>query len=178
MAPNPWESSLSRLADSMPANVMEAPPETLPPRARAVRALVDKLANRPALVRGEPMRDAVQVFHHFHAKMRDLRQEQFWAVLLDGKHRLIETVLVSQGTLTSSPVHPREVFVAAIKASAAAIVLVHNHPSGDPTPSGDDLDITARLSTVGDLVGIRILDHVVVGDGSYVSLADRGLVRR
>ena len=98
-------------------------------------------------------------------------------LLLDGKHRLIAEKLISQGTLTASPVHPREVFGPAIRSSAAAIVLVHNHPSGDPTPSADDLDITRRLTDVGELVGIRVLDHVIVGDGRYASLADRGLLR-
>ncbi len=97
-------------------------------------------------------------------------------VLLDGKHRVIGEELISQGTLTSSPVHPREVFAPAIRHSSAAVVLVHNHPSGDPTPSADDLDITRRLVDVGELVGIRVLDHVIIGDGTYTSLADRGLL--
>ncbi len=98
-------------------------------------------------------------------------------LLLDGRHRLIATGEVSVGTLTASLVHPREVFRDAIRNAASALVLVHNHPSGDPTPSSDDLDITRRLSEVGELVGIRVLDHVIVGDGVFTSLADRGLLR-
>ena len=97
-------------------------------------------------------------------------------ILLDGKHRVLREELVSQGTLTTSPVHPREVFGVAIRHHAAAVVLVHNHPSGDPTPSADDLEITRRLADVGDLVGIRIVDHVIVGDGCFASLADRGML--
>ena len=94
-----------------------------------------------------------------------------------GKHRIIAERLISQGTLTTSPVHPRGVFGPAMRAAAAAVVLLHNHPSGDASPSADDLEITRRLADVGDLVGIQVLDHVIIGDGRYVSLADRGLLR-
>lgn len=128
------------------------------------------------LERGQPFRSSADVFRAFGPRMRDLRVEQFWVILLDGKHRVLDEVLVSQGTLTTSPVHPREVFSPAIRQSAAAVVLVHNHPSGDPAPSADDLAVTRRLSEVGELVGIRVLDHVVVGDQQYASLADRGLI--
>ena len=130
------------------------------------------------LVRGVALRTSADVFRHFHGVLRDLKVEQFRVVLLDGKHRVICDVLISQGTLTSSPVHPREVFAAAIRHHAVAMVLVHNHPSGDPTPSADDLEITRRLADVGDLVGIRVLDHVIVGDGTFTSLSDRGLLQR
>jgi DNA repair protein RadC len=144
-------------------------------RAAAVLELARSYAAEP-LVRGEVFRDSAAIYRHFGPKMRDLKVEQFWVVLLDGKHRLIKELLVSQGTLTSSPVHPREVFSPAIRNSAAAIVLAHNHPSGDPTPSADDLDITRRLVQVGDLVGVRVLDHVICGDSTFSSLADRGLM--
>lgn len=126
--------------------------------------------------RGATFRDGADVFRAFHARMRDLKLEQFWIVMLDGKHRVLREELVSQGTLTSSPVHPREVFAPAIRHSAAAIVLVHNHPSGDPAASADDLAITRRLCEVGAMVGICILDHVIVGDGTFFSLASRGLM--
>lgn len=148
--------------------------------ARAARILASlelgrRLVAEP-LPRGAALRDAADVFRHYHGLLRELRFEQFRAVLLDGKHRVLREELISQGTLTSAPVHPREVFAPAIRHSAAAIVLVHNHPSGDPQPSADDLAITRRLCEVGTLVGIRVLDHVIVGDGSYASLADRGLM--
>jgi DNA repair protein RadC len=129
------------------------------------------------LQRGATLRGAVDVFRHYHTAMRELRFEQFRVVLLDGKHRVLREELVSQGTLTSSPVHPREVFAPAIRHSAAAIVLVHNHPSGDPQPSPDDLEVTRRLTEVGTLVGIRVVDHVIVGDGRFTSLSDLGLLR-
>ncbi len=149
--------------------------------ARAARVIASvelgrRFATEP-LTRGAAFRSSRDIFRHYHARLRDLTFERFLTVLLDGKHRVLRDLLISQGTLTSSPVHPREVFRPAIRHGAAAIVLVHNHPSGDPSPSADDLEITRRLADVGELVGIRVIDHVVIGDGSYVSLADRGLLR-
>ena len=105
----------------------------------------------------------------------DFDREGFWVVLLNGKNRAIGLNLVSVGALTAALVHPREVLKPAILGNAAAIILVHNHPSGDPAPSTEDLALTRRLCEVGDLVGIRILDHVIIGhDGAYRSLADEG----
>lgn len=144
-------------------------------KAVAVLELAKAHATEP-LVRGAAFRGSEDVFRAFGARLRDLKVEQFWVVLIDGKHRIVKEVLVSQGTLTSSPVHPREVFTAAIRHGAAALIVCHNHPSGDASPSADDLEITRRLVQVGDLVGIRVLDHVVIGDGCYVSFTDRGLM--
>lgn len=102
-----------------------------------------------------------------------LDREHFWVLLLNGKNTVIGLNLVAVGSLTAALVHPREVYVAAILGKAASIVLVHNHPSGDPAPSSEDLALTRRLREVGDLVGIRVLDHIVLGDGgAYRSLAD------
>ena len=95
-------------------------------------------------------------------------------LLLDTKHRLLRTTRVSVGTLDASVVHPREVFRAAVAAGAAAIVLFHNHPSGDPAPSDDDVALTKRLIRAGDLMGIVVLDHVIVAENSYASLRERG----
>ena len=83
---------------------------------------------------------------------------------------------LTKGILTASLVHPREVFCAAIRLNASGLVLVHNHPSGDPEPSPEDHEVTRRLCSVGDLIGIRVLDHVVIGDGTYVSFLERGLL--
>ena len=106
-----------------------------------------------------------------------LDREAFFVVLLDGKNRASGINLVSLGSLTAALVHPREVFKPAIAGSAAALVLVHNHPSGDPCPSSEDLVLTRRLCEVGDLVGIRVLDHIVLGhDGAFRSFADEGLL--
>src|SRR4030095_9513900 len=100
--------------------------------------------------------------------------ERFLVVLLDGRHRVIRPVLTPLGTLTASLVHPREVFAPALREPAAAVILVHNHPSGDPTPSREDREITARLSAAGDLLGIPVVDHVVIAEQGYVSLREEG----
>jgi len=97
-------------------------------------------------------------------------------LLLDGKNRIIRRVQISEGSLNQSIVHPREVFAPAVKESAAAIILVHNHPTGDPAPSAEDIAITRRLKESGEIMGIKVLDHIIVGDGDYVSFVERGLV--
>lgn len=119
------------------------------------------------------MQSAEAVFRHLSPGMRGLQKERFMALLLDGKHRLIGLERISEGTLTTSLVHPREVFRPAIRDSAAAIVVAHNHPSGDPEPSAEDLDVTRRLLRVSRLVGIPLVDHVVMGESSWVSLRER-----
>lgn len=119
---------------------------------------------------------AQAVFAHFHERLRDHKRERFIALLLDSKNRLLREVGISEGSLTASIVHPREVFVPIVRESAAAVLFVHNHPSGDPAPSREDLDITRRLKEAGDLMGVRVLDHIIIGSESYVSLADRGLL--
>lgn len=102
----------------------------------------------------------------------NLDREMFWVLMLDARNKVTGLHVVSVGSLTSTLVHPREVWKAAILANAASVILCHNHPSGEPTPSAEDLALTARLLAVGDLVGIRLLDHVVLGaDGSFRSLA-------
>ena len=109
------------------------------------------------------------------AQMRGLDREHFWALALDTKNRLLRIVEISVGSLNASIVHPRELFKEAVRLSAAAVVVVHNHPSGDPTPSGADLQLTRRLVRAGDVLGIEVLDHVVIGDGgAHVSLRDMG----
>ena len=104
--------------------------------------------------------------------------EQFGIVLLDTKHRLIQIRLVSSGSLDSTVAHPREVFRDAIAGRAAAIVLFHNHPSGDPQPSSDDVALTARLVEAGQVIGIDVLDHLILADQRYYSFAEAGQLRR
>jgi DNA repair protein RadC len=100
------------------------------------------------------------------------REERFGVLLLDTKHRVVRVVMLAQGTLNASLVHPREVFRAAAEHSAAAVVLFHNHPSGDPSPSVDDLQLTRRLVEAGELMGIAVIDHVVLGEGCWQSVRD------
>jgi DNA repair protein RadC len=117
-----------------------------------------------------------EVFSHFHEQLRDHKRERFIALLLDSKNRLLREVGISEGSLTASIVHPREVFAPVVREAAAAVLFVHNHPSGDPSPSREDLEITRRLKEAGELMGVRVLDHIIIGNEDYVSLADRGLL--
>jgi DNA repair protein RadC len=123
---------------------------------------------------GDPVRSPEDVFRHFHPRLRDAPSERFLLLLLDGRHRMLREVAISQGTLTASLVHPREVFRPALREAAAAVVLVHNHPSGDPTPSAEDREVTERLAAAGELLGVPVLDHVVVAERGYASLRDHG----
>jgi DNA repair protein RadC len=109
-------------------------------------------------------------------EMRYLDKEYFKIILLNIKNQVIHVEDVSVGSLNSSIVHPREIFKIAIRRSSAALILVHNHPSGDPTPSGEDVEITRRLVESGKLLGIDVLDHVIIGDGRYTSLKEKGLI--
>ncbi len=119
------------------------------------------------------LRSPARVHELMASELRGLAQETFHVLLLDGKHRLRRRERVSAGTLTSSLVHPREVFGPAIRENAAALIVVHNHPSGDPEPSAEDLAVTRRLLQAGRILGVPLLDHVVVGDEGYVSIRDR-----
>lgn len=121
---------------------------------------------------GAAIRGGHDVARIVHESVRASKQESFFALLLDARHRVIGLRVVSRGSLQSAPVHPREVFGPAIRDGAAAMVVAHNHPSGDPTPSDDDRRITDRLRQVGQLIGIEVLDHVVVGDRRFYSFAD------
>ena len=123
---------------------------------------------------GAAFRGSGDVYAHFRERLATERREHFYAVLLDNKHRKIKEVTVSQGSLTASIVHPRDVFAPVVREVAAAVIFVHNHPSGDPTPSKEDIEITRRLREVGELMGVRVLDHVVIGKGRYVSFVDDG----
>lgn len=116
-----------------------------------------------------------QVFNTFNF-LRHETKEYFFAIHLDGKNRICCIEEVSVGSLNQSVVHPREVFKTALLSSAAAIILMHNHPTGDPTPSAEDMAITRRLKEAGDLIGISVLDHIIIGNGEYVSFVERGLL--
>ncbi len=109
-------------------------------------------------------------------RLRYLQQEKFCVVLLNTKNMVIAVEEVTIGGLNSSLVHPREVFKRAIRRSSAAIILAHNHPSGDPSPSREDIMVTRRLIEVGDLVGIQVLDHIIIGDGRFLSLKQEGAI--
>ncbi|MCP9462248.1 MAG: DNA repair protein RadC [Nitrospira sp.] len=123
---------------------------------------------------GMHVSSSADLFRHFYPVLRDRKQELFKVVLLDAKNAVIKETTISEGSLTLSIVHPREVFASAIRESAAGVIFLHNHPSGDPTPSQEDRRLTDRLVAAGRLLGISVLDHVIIGDGRYVSFADEG----
>jgi DNA repair protein RadC len=133
---------------------------------------------------GEPVQRHLKVtspqdlVNYFQPRLQHLRKEVFKAVLLNTKHQMLKDVTVSEGSLSASLVHPREAFLPAIKESAAAVIFLHNHPSGDPTPSTEDKELTLRLAEVGQLIGISVLDHIIIGSGSpgYISFRDAGLL--
>jgi DNA repair protein RadC len=135
-----------------------------------------RLATR-RLRTGDAIQGPADVYRHFHARLRDTPHERFLVLLLDGRHRVLREVTASQGTLTASLVHPREVFRPALREAAAAVILVHNHPSGDPTPSREDHEVTERLVEVGEILGVPVLDHVIVAERGYVSLRQDGELR-
>ncbi len=119
-------------------------------------------------------KNSKRVYDYYRPKFYGLKKERFLCAMLDAKNRVFKEAIVSDGTLTSSLVHPREVFRYAIKEAAASVLFVHNHPSGDPSPSKDDIVITERLVETGKIVGINVLDHIIVSDGKYVSLMEKG----
>lgn len=121
---------------------------------------------------GQP-RDAADLLME---DLRCLKQEVLKVIYLNTKNIVIGVDTVSMGSLNSSIVHPREVFSNAIKRSAASIIVSHNHPSGDPSPSSEDINITHRLKESGKLLGIELLDHIIIGDGTYVSLKEKGIL--
>ena len=125
---------------------------------------------------GQPLRSSEDVFRHFCDSLGNEKRELFYVVLLNNKNRKIREVKISEGSLTASLVHPREVYNPVIRESAAAVIFVHNHPSGDPAPSQEDIEITRRLKEVGDLIGVRVLDHVVIGLERYYSFSDKGML--
>lgn len=170
-----------RLAEPGAARLARTSPDELqrtrgigPARAAALAAAFE--LGRRATTSSGPSVASPEEAWHLLADMSGLRKEHFRALYVDARRRLILAETVSIGTLTSSLVHPREVFQPAVAHSAAALVVAHNHPSGDPEPSPEDLALTRRLRQAGEILGIEVLDHLVVGRGRYVSLKQRGVL--
>ncbi len=148
--------------------------------ARGCRLVaVFELARRARVARpsrGRPLRRSSDVAEHLVARYSDERQECFGLMLLDGRNRLLHEHVLSRGGWNASVVRPREVFREALVVGAPALILFHNHPSGDPTPSAEDIDISRRLVQVGSLLGVRVLDHLIVGAEGYRSLQEDGYI--
>jgi len=169
--------SLRALASVTAAELCQVP-GIGPAKAAEILAL-GELSRRFAatpLSPGARFTSSREVFAHFHERLRDRKKEVFLTLLLDSKNRVLREIQVSEGSLNASIVHPREVFQPVIRESAAAVLFIHNHPSGDPAPSREDLELTTRLRDAGALMGVRVLDHIIIGSGRYVSLADQGLL--
>ena len=169
--------SLRRIA-MQPVAALTAQPGVGMARAATVHAALELGRRMAAESRedGAPVRSPRDVVELFAARLEDLPVEEFHVAVLDSQHRLERDIMVTRGILNSSLVHPREVFREAIAERAAAIILVHNHPSGDPTPSADDRVVTEQLVAAGRLLDIPVHDHVIVGRGRYTSFAEAGLL--
>jgi len=149
-----------------------------PAKAAEIKAAMElgRRHQRPTLA-GASLCASQDVAEYFQPWLRDIKKEEFRCVLLDKKNRVIREETVSTGSLTASLVHPRETFKTAVRESAAAVIFVHNHPSGDIKPSQEDILLTRRLVQAGDVLGIKVLDHVIVGDGGHFSFRDSGLLQ-
>ncbi len=150
--------------------------EDLLAKCLAVKELSERTQEPESPLLKTSYSSARDIYNHFKKDLRKDSQESFYAVTLDNKHRIISKRLITLGTLNQSLVHPREVFASAIQLRAAAIIFVHNHPSGDPTPSNQDIAITQRLQDVGEIVGIKVLDHVIIGANTFFSFVDENLL--
>jgi DNA repair protein RadC len=147
-------------------------------RAAAIVAAFELLRRLPAGDGADrPVMQAPEdVARVFSPRLRDLRHEEFWALLLTTSNHLMRDIRITSGTLNSSLVHPRECFADALKEKAASIIFVHNHPSGNPEPSHEDLAITRQLKDAGNILGIPVYDHIIIGGAQFSSFAQRGLL--
>lgn len=149
--------------------------------AKAAHLMAALEAGRRFRAEGPASTDRVMasadVFRRLEGRYRGAKQEEFVVLLLSGQNRLLREQVLFRGTLTASLVHPREIFALALGEAAAGIICAHNHPSGDPTPSPEDIALTRKLAEAGRLLDIPLLDHVILGAGCHVSLAERGMLR-
>lgn len=145
----------------------------------SIISAVFELSKRHASTRNDEsikINNPATAFEYLHPLLRDEKVEHFVVLLLDTKNKLIKSVTTSTGSLNANIVHPREVYKAAIVNNAASIIVAHNHPSGNPNPSQNDIDITRKLREVGLITGIEFLDHVIIGNSKYVSLKEKNLI--
>jgi DNA repair protein RadC len=171
------EGSLRRLARRPAAELLRSPGVGPTKAGRLVAAL--ELGVRAAREERPPVsriREPEDVVHLLRNRLRDLQVEEFHLLALDSQSQVLREVLITRGLLNSSLVHPREVFRAAIAEAAAGIIVVHNHPSGDPTPSAEDRAATKQLASAGRLLDIPLYDHVIIAGDRFVSLATAGLL--
>lgn len=142
---------------------------------RLIKAVADRYLER-RVIQKEVVNNAKELFDYLYFNMRDRSREIFKAIFLDAQNKIISTRTLFEGTLTASAVYPREVVQAALEQKAAAIIFAHNHPSGDPRPSKEDINITRKLVFACRVVGITVHEHLVIGDNRYFSFADQGYI--
>ena len=141
-------------------------------REIATEVLKQKIIEQPFY------KSSQEVFDYLYYSMRDLKKEVFKVIYLNSQNQIIETTDLFEGTLDSIPIRPREIVESAIQHNAAALVFAHNHPAGDPTPSKSDKQLTRDMVFAGNVVQIRVLDHIIIGENSYFSFADDGLIKK
>lgn len=159
----------------LPEDELARQPGLTPARAHRLAAAFELARRWSKGSPGEPVDSPQRALRELQG-MAELRKEHFVALYLDAAHRLVHRETVSVGTLTASLVHPREVFAPALERPAAALIVAHNHPSGDPTPSREDRETTRRLCDAGRILGLPVLDHLVVAARGWFSFRERGLL--
>ncbi|WP_058485499.1 RadC family protein [Defluviitalea phaphyphila] len=142
---------------------------------KAVLELSKRISKRQGMLKYK-INSPKSIASIYMEEMRYLKQEYFKIVILNTKNQIIGDKNITKGSINSSIVHPREIFKYAIKKSATSIIMIHNHPSGDPNPSKEDIQVTKRIVDGGELLGINILDHIIIGDGIYISLKEKGII--
>ena len=143
---------------------------------KAAMELSKRVSASPINSNRVTIKSPVEVCALLMEEMRHLKKVVFKIILLNTKNNIIKQITVSIGSLNSSIVHPREVFSEAVKAGCSGVLFAHNHPSGDPEPSREDIETTRRLVNAGNILGIKVLDHVIIGDGKYISFKEQGLI--
>ena len=141
-------------------------------REVASEFLREKIIDKPTY------KSAQEVFDYLYCSMRDLKKEVFKVIYLNSHSQIIDIADLFEGTVESTPVHPREIIESAIKYNAVSVIFVHNHPSGDPTPSQSDKQLTRDLVFIGNVTQIKVLDHIIIGENRYFSFADAGLIKK
>lgn len=143
---------------------------------KALMELSRRIASSSGFRRDSVVKSPIDVNSLFMEEMRYLKKEVFKVVFLNTKNKIIKSIDISMGSLNASIVHPREVFSEAVKISCSGVIFIHNHPSGDPEPSGEDIETTHRLIEAGNILGIKVLDHIIIGDGRYISLKEKKII--
>ncbi len=171
--------TLQGVLEASPAALCEVPgigPKNLL-GIKLIKAVADRYLEK-RLIHKDPLNNSKELFDYLYHGIREKRRECFTVLFLDAKNRVLATEILFEGTLTASSVYPREVILAALNHHAAALIFAHNHPSGDPDPSPEDISITRQLIFACRAIGITVHEHLIIGDNRYFSFADQGYIAR